>query len=457
MTSRRFHTLLFGTALLVSFPFASEAKSTPPGLRVGAAAVSFIADDSMEIAGSILPGKATGQEGELRAVAVVLEKKPHPKVAIVTCDILMITRDLLDPVVAAIEKTTGIPASNVLINCTHTHHAPSTVKVHGYGRDEAFCKEVQKKILEAVQKADANLAKEKEDCQFHFALGHEDTIGQNSRQMLADGAIYWTGERSDFVRPTGPFDPELPVFAFRDGAGKMLALMYNHSTHTIGVRAGGKRSPSFYGLAAQELEQDMGGVVSFLEGASGSTHNLFVPSLTAITKMKQSVSETLAKAQPRDVHRIAAMKQPFVFKVRQFDEASEDHAVTTYCQKRIPTRAEDTVKVFRNMRGELAPLQGQERITWIQVMVIGDVAIVGVPAEFFTKLGLDIKNRSPFRHTYIAELANDWIGYIPDQDAFKLGGYQVWTGFHSYAEPGTGERMVDAVVEMLKKTADEQP
>jgi len=86
-------------------------------------------------------------------------------------------------------------------------------------------------------------------------------------------------------------------------------------------------------------------------------------------------------------------------------------------------------------------------------MRIGDVAIVGVPAEYFTKLGLDIKNRSPFRHTVIAELANDWIGYVPDQDAFKLGGYQVWTGFHSYCEPGTGERIVDEAVAMLKELA----
>jgi hypothetical protein len=84
-------------------------------------------------------------------------------------------------------------------------------------------------------------------------------------------------------------------------------------------------------------------------------------------------------------------------------------------------------------------------------MRIGDLALVGVPAEFFTKFGLDIKNRSPFRRTYIAELANDWIGYLPDLDAHKLGGYQVWTGYHSFAEPGTGERMVDAVVQLLQE------
>ena len=86
-----------------------------------------------------------------------------------------------------------------------------------------------------------------------------------------------------------------------------------------------------------------------------------------------------------------------------------------------------------------------------QVMLIGDVAIVGVPSEFFTKLGRDIKERSPFRYTFIAELANDWIGYLPDLEAHKLGGYQTWTGLHSYAEPGTGERVVEEAVKMLNE------
>jgi hypothetical protein len=105
------------------------------------------------------------------------------------------------------------------------------------------------------------------------------------------------------------------------------------------------------------------------------------------------------------------------------------------------------------MRKKLAPHRGEKRATWIQALLIGDVAIVGVPAEFFTQLGMDIKNRSPFRHTYIAGLANDWIGYLPDRASHKLGGYQVWTGHHSYAEVGTGERMVDEVVEMLNELA----
>jgi len=178
----------------------------------------------------------------------------------------MITRDLFDPVVAEVQKSTGIPAANVLVHCTHTHHAPSTINVYAYGREDVFCRTVQRAIVKAVQDANGGLSAE--PCRFFFQAGKEETLGQNSRVLLADGMVYWVGPQDGFVRPTGPFDPELPVLAFR--------------------------------------------------------------------------------------------------------------------------------------------------------------------------------------HTYVAELSNDWIGYLPDLTCHKLGGYQVWTGLHSYAEAGTGERLVDEAVVMLR-------
>jgi neutral ceramidase len=381
----------------------------------------------------------------------VLEQRPFGKLAIVACDVLMISRAHLDPVTAEIEKTTGIPSARVLINCTHTHHAPSTMVLHRYGLDETFVKRVQRGIVKAVQDANANLSKE--GCRFFFHLGEEKTVGQNSRMLLADGQIYWVGPRDNFVRPTGPFDSELPVLAFRDSADKLRALIFNHSTHTIGARLAGHRSPSFYGLSAQELEPELGGTVCFLEGASGSTHNLGLSCDDATKRMKPAVTDALAQAVVRPVTRLAAIKRPFKFKVRNFDEAWEDEAVSKYCRKYVGAYGETVIQVFRDMRKTLAPQRGQERGTWLQVLSIGDVAIVGVPGEYFTQLGLDIKNRSPFRYTYIAELANDWIGYLPNLEGHKLGGYQVWTGYHSYAEPGTGERIADEAVTMLKELA----
>jgi len=431
---------------------AAEKEKTVSGLRVGAASVELEADDSMIIAGGITAGKATGQEGKLRAVAVVLEKGSFGKIAIVACDILMMTREWLDPVSDEIEKSIGIPAARILINSTHTHHAPSTMVVHGYGLDETFSKRVQRGIVKAVREANANLSNE--DCQFYFHLGAEQTVGQNSRLLLSDGQIYWVGPRDNFVRPTGPFDPELPVFSFRDPAGKLRAILFNHSTHTIGTEHPGQRSPSFYGLAAQELETELGGTFCFLEGASGSTHNLNLSCDEMAKRIKAVVRDSLAQSKPRPVEKLAALKRAFKFKVRNFDEQFEEEAVTRYCRKYAPAQADQIIPVFRHMRQELAPKRGQTRETWLQVLRIGDVAIVGVPAEFFTQLGLDIKNRSPFRYTYVAELANDWIGYIPNQEGHKLGGYQCWTGFHSYAEPGTGERIVDEAVALLKELAN---
>ena len=75
--------------------------------------------------------------------------------------------------------------------------------------------------------------------------------------------------------------------------------------------------------------------------------------------------------------------------------------------------------------------------------------MVGVPGEFFTALGQEIKRRSPYRYTYVFELANDYVGYVPDARSFDRGGYQVWTGLHSYLAKGSGEAIVDAAVDLL--------
>jgi hypothetical protein len=283
-------------------------------------------------------------------------------------------------------------------------------------------------------------------------------VGANSRLLLPDGNITWLNVKAAAdagAKPTGPFDPQLPVFDFRGPDGKSRALIFNHSTHTIGTRAGRDiRSPSFYGLAAQELESELGGAVTFLEGASGSTHNVTgVPVILAIERLRKAVMGARAKAERRPVARLLSVKKPFTFRVRTFDDAEEDAKIARYMTAHVPASANRIREVFATMRRELLPQQKQERTTWLQVMLIGDVALAGVPAEYFTGLGLDIKKRSPFKETYVAELANDWIGYLPDREGHKLGGYQTWTGLHSYAEPGTGERVADEITAMLGELA----
>ena len=448
-------------SLLLLFLLLSAVAAPPSAaaaeLRVGAAAVALEADDSMVIAGGIGPAKARGREGELRVTAVVLEKGTEGKSAIVSCDVLFVAQDFVDRALARVEQSTGLPPAAVMVTATHTHHAPSTTAIHGYDRDGTFTRRLEDAIVKAVAQAHARL--EGGEARLLFHLGEEKTVGTNSRLLLKDGSIYWTGGGLDeVVRPTGPFDPQLPVLAFRSrGDGSLRGVVFNHSTHTIGTRKPGVLSPSFYGLAAQELEAEVGGACCFLEGASGSTHN--IPALTgvdtdlAVKRIKAAVKDALDKAQERPAQRVRSVKRPFTYKVRTFDEAAEDEKVVSYCRKRLGGGADYTIGVFRAMRRQLAPEQGKERRTTIQAIVIGDVAVVGVPAEYFTVLGLDIKRRSPFKHTVVAELANDWIGYLPDREAHRLGGYQTWMGLHSFAEAGTGERMADEVVALLQEMA----
>lgn len=433
----------------VAYAGAGDLPSFP--LRIGAASVAFASDDALVIAGGIGPGRTRGQEGELRATATVIEDPRGERVAIVACDILMMRRDYFDAAAERIEREIGIPPGHLLVNATHTHHAPSTVTIHDYERDESFCAQVRDKIVEAVARAAERAAAPEAASELLFRLAEESSVGQNSRLLLPDGTIHWVGDWKDAVRPTGPFDPELPVLAFRRRDGSFASVIFNHSTHTIGTVKPGARSPSFYGLAAQELEKELGGTVTFIAGAYGSTHNLTLGCPEMVHRIKAAVRRGIGALEPRPVAAVRGLRRELAFRVRHFDEAEEEKAVSYYCGKRF--KDDYTAGVFRRMRRELAPRQGEERKTWVQALLIGDVALVGVPGEFFTRLGIEIKRRSPFRYTYIAGTANDYIGYIGDSEAYDLGGYQLWTGFHSFVERGTGERIVDLAVEMLEELA----
>src|ERR1700721_1088792 len=89
-----------------------QPKPTTPAVRVGASAVELEADDDMVIGGSIMPGHVKGQDGKLRAVATAIEKPGSGKVVIVACDVLMLNRDLPDPVVAGGGPAAGMPPAN---------------------------------------------------------------------------------------------------------------------------------------------------------------------------------------------------------------------------------------------------------------------------------------------------------------------------------------------------------
>jgi hypothetical protein len=77
-----------------------------------------------------------------------------------------------------------------------------------------------------------------------------------------------------------------------------------------------------------------------------------------------------------------------------------------------------------------------------------DTAIVTLPAEIFVELGLAIKAASPFKTTLVVELTNEGLSYIPTKKAFAEGSYEI---VNSRVQPGSGERLVEAAIELLKE------
>ncbi|OFY11580.1 MAG: hypothetical protein A2X05_02160 [Bacteroidetes bacterium GWE2_41_25] len=421
-------------------------------IKVATAAKHLVGHDSMVIAGSIQAGYAHGEEAPIRTTALVIDDG-ETKLCIITCDVTKVDREFTDDVAKKIEAECGIPFENILFSASHTHHAPATVGIHGYSRDENFVSSMKGAMFTVASEANEKLRKAPESSMY-FWLGQEATVGQNSRLLLSDSTVNWAGPRDDAIRPTGTFDPELPVIAFKSADEELQALLFNHSTHNIGSRKGRVRSPGFYGLAAQELEQELGGNCLFLLGAAGSVHALALTVDEKVFRIKEAVKDAYNKAEKKEISKLVSVKEEFKYKVRKFNEEEEDKAVSHYCHKR--GHPESTIETFRTRRKELAQHQGEVRKTWLQVMQIGEVAIVGVSGELFNDLGIEIKRLSPFRYTYIVGLANDYIGYIPDEKGFDLGGYQVWTGAHSLVSKGTGEAIVDRAVEILNELYKEQ-
>jgi hypothetical protein len=79
---------------------------------------------------------------------------------------------------------------------------------------------------------------------------------------------------------------------------------------------------------------------------------------------------------------------------------------------------------------------------------IGPFAIATNAGELFVEYGISVKKRSPFPHTILSELTNDWVGYEPTALAFAHEGYETLAGANFIASEGI-QKLVDTAVELL--------
>jgi len=452
-------TAFSAVMLLVMVGGCQVAQETKPPIRAAAAAANIEVSDDMPIGGWIVPRTAKGEDAKLRAqVTVFTDGKT--KVCIGSADITYLHRPILDHVSREAKARWGIPFENIMIGATHSHGCPIQTDYTDTTADQTFNNAIIDAFLKAIEEANGELENGKGATEGSFALGYA-LIGQNSRLIMEDGSILWvpTVYKYGYNRPTGPYDGQLPVLVFKDQAGNLESILFNHGAHNINQPSlVPVRSPSFFGRAAQELEQELGGTIIFLPGAFGSTH-VFDDMTTEerVFRAKDGIKRAYAKAEKKDFTKLAAKKMEFSWRVRtEFDEAKEHQAVADYCNRWFkeidswdaqPQPVIDAFKARRD-RMKATPVPERTRKSWLQVIQIGEVAFVGIPGELFAELGMEIKRRSPFRYTYVMGIANDYIGYLPDKEAYRFGGYQTWVG-PNYSMPGTGEMLVDESIKIL--------
>jgi len=89
----------------------------------------------------------------------------------------------------------------------------------------------------------------------------------------------------------------------------------------------------------------------------------------------------------------------------------------------------------------------------VQAIQIGPAVFLSNPAEYFCSMGLEIKERSPFPSTYVVELANGGVGYVPNSEAFEEtgGGYETVLSTYSNLATDAGQQIVEASVALANE------
>lgn len=454
-----------GLALLFSgSAFADE-------LRIGTAAVDITPPLKMPFQVPQRPPNpapgAVGTHDSLHAKAVVFENN-GVKAALVACDLTSIPVAMVAAAREQVGKICGVPPENVMITATHTHTGPNirpryykhTATPEQMEIAEAYLERLPQLIAESVLQAEAQLA----PARLQAAEGTVDNLAHNRRYLMKDGRVYANpGKGNDeelmnIVREAGLTDPSLPLVYFDTPDGQPLASLVNFSMH-LDTTGGLEYSADFaYELAkilADVKGPDM--LTQFTIGAAGNINHYYLLDpkkphrvkgygeaarigtlLAAEVVRSYGRLELLANAPlkvSREVLRLnlMAMKSEQFAKLHDQKPFFDGEAMETFVDGNYTFEAE------------------------VMVITLGDaVAFVGVPGELFVELGLQVKQNSPYKYTFLTALANGSLGYIPNRKAMSEGAYGA-SPHSTRFSPGGGEAMVDSAIRQLIAHRDIEP
>ena len=410
-------------------------------LKAGVAKVDITPPVGVYLAGGLRKRIAESVGTPLYAKALVLDNG-ETQIGFLALDLLVIEKETIASAGELIKAQTGMNIENIMVSASHTHSGPytSTNIFDGEeGIDEEWFSALPNKMAEAVSSAYHSL----KEAKVGVGSGCEESISYNRRMKMKDGTAWnsWLNPPKDqIVGPSGPIDPEVGVLKVENMDGSTLGAIINFSCHD---NAGGIAgiSADYAEYATRVIENVEGGesVALFMPGACGNISPR--PDAKKTGKILGAEAlKTLVRIPTVEDVQLATIRREIDLPLRKFElQLSEI--------RKIWPSGED---VFRKEMDFLKQVKEDQISTYVQALAIGDTAFVSVPGEMFVELGLEIKRKSPFEHTFVVELANDYVGYIPTRVAFEEGGYETLNARSSRVAPEAGEIVVENTLNMLE-------
>ncbi|MDE0689219.1 MAG: hypothetical protein OXI61_13690 [Candidatus Poribacteria bacterium] len=446
-------------------------------LKAGSASTNITPPLGTRIPGGFRPRYAENVDDELFAKAVVIDNGTT-RIAIVTCDLIAIPEKVADAAKARIADRCDIPPAHVMINATHTHTAVAIADLLGVDEDTEYTEWVPLKIADAVELA----VWRRKPARIGFASVDEERITFNRRWHMRDGTVRFNPgiEHPDLVKPTGTIDPEVAMmFVEATDDRTPIAAVANFSLHYIGTDNGNALSADYFGHFDRLMRHYLGDTcISLLwNAASGQINNT---DFSGRTKWTASGHQQAVKMANVLAGHFIVEKQ--LMEMHETLDLSGDLATLTFQRKEITAEdlkiAEQVLSVpqgtydayetgpFSWVVGEpipnalvdvyarecqrLAKLPAQMTAP-VQVIRLGEAAIVALPGEVFVETGMNIKSRSDANPIFLVSLANGYIGYIcTDKALIEEGGYETWAAKSSLPDVGTAPTMETLVASMLR-------
>jgi len=444
-------------------------------LQAGAAVVDITPKKfPVSMTGAFQDRMATGAQDRLHARAVVLDDGSS-EVAIVVCDICLISREIFDAAKKDASRRTGIPENRMLMSATHTHTAATAVPLAQCTPDPEFVAHLTQQISESVIRAHANL----QPAAIGWASRDEASEVGNRRWHVKPEAITANpfGRSDDQVRtnaprgsdllikPAGPVDPEVSIVSIVDAQGKPLSLLANYGLHYVGGVPPFKLSADYFGEFARririKLEADESFVGLLSNGASGDINNYNFTDPRPAAEPMQRIADVADKiadvsidahqsVEHRKTPQLKMLERTMDLGVRKPDAADLSYARQMLAKAENPQKltmhevyAQETVRIHETYPDTVN--------IKVQALRIGDeLGIVAIPCEVFADIGLEIKQRSPFKNTFIISLANGYNGYLPTPEQHALGGYETWRSGWSYLEVEASTKITEQALSMLE-------